>query len=69
MGTTVHRRRIFYAGFVAQMGEERLPKRVMFGELASGKGYIGGQDKEYGCLQNFLQEFGRNFITIVPPTR
>ena len=51
------------------MGEERLPKRVMFGELASGKGYIGGQDKEYGCLQNFLQEFGRNFITIVPPTR
>ena len=28
------------------MGEERLPQRVMFGELAGGKGYSGGQEKE-----------------------
>ena len=27
------------------MGEERLPQRVMFGELVRGKGYSGGQEK------------------------
>ena len=28
------------------MGEERLPQRVMFGELVGGKGYSGGQEKD-----------------------
>ena len=42
------------------MGEERLPQRVMFGELVGGKGYSGGQENgareglvsasEGGCL-------------------
>ena len=27
------------AGFVARMGEERLPQRVMFGEFVGGNGY------------------------------
>ena len=39
-------RRILFAGFVARMGEERLPQRVMFGELVGGKGYSGGQEKD-----------------------
>ena len=40
--TTVRRRRILFAGFVARMGEERLPRRVMFGDMLGGKGYFGG---------------------------
>ena len=28
------------------MGEERLPQRVMFGELVEGKGFSGGQEKD-----------------------
>ena len=42
--TTVRRRKILFAGFVARMGEERLPRRVMFREMLGGKGYSGGQD-------------------------
>ena len=38
VGTTVRKRRILSAGFVAHMGSERLPKRVMFWELEGGKG-------------------------------
>ena len=43
----VRRRRILFADFVARMGEERLPQRVMFGELVGGKGYSGGQEKDW----------------------
>ena len=50
--TTVRKRRILFAGFVARMGNERLPKRVMFGELEGGKGYMGGQ--EQGCVEHDL---------------
>ena len=42
--TKVRRRRIMFAGFIARMGEERLPRRVMFGEMLEGKGYSGGQE-------------------------
>ena len=34
--TTVRRRRILFAGFVARMGDECLPRRVMFGEMLGG---------------------------------
>ena len=40
----VRKRRILFAGFVARMEEERLPQRVMFGELVGGKGYSGGEE-------------------------
>ena len=39
------KRRRLLAAFVARMGEERLPQRVMFGEFVGGKGYSGGQRK------------------------
>ena len=39
----VRKRRILFAGFVARMAEERLPQRVMFGELLGGKGSSGGK--------------------------
>ena len=29
------------------MGEERLPQRVTFTELVGGKGYSGGQEKDW----------------------
>ena len=43
----VRKRRILFAGIVARMGEEHLPQRVMFGELDGGKGYSGGQEKNW----------------------
>ena len=43
----VRKRRILFAGFVARTGEERRPQRVMFGELVGGKGYSGGQVKDW----------------------
>ena len=42
----VRKWRLLFAGFVARMGEVRLPQRVMFGEFVGGKGYSGGQEKE-----------------------
>ena len=42
--TTARRRKVLFAGFVARMREERLPGRVMFGEMFGGKGYSGGQE-------------------------
>ena len=42
----VRKRMKLFAGFVARMGEERLPQRVMFGELVGGKGYSGEQEKD-----------------------
>ena len=43
----VRKRRILFAGFVARMGEERLPLGVMFGELVGSTGYRGGQEKDW----------------------
>ena len=33
----MRRRRILFAGFVVRMGKERLPRRVLFGEMQEGK--------------------------------
>ena len=43
----VRKRRILFAVFVARMGEERLPQRVVCGELVGGKGCSGGQEKDW----------------------
>ena len=48
-----------FAGFVTRSGEERLPKRVMFGEVVGGNGYSGGQEWDsMGYLEEGLEEFG-----------
>ena len=40
------------------MDNERLPKRVMFGEVDGGKGYSGGQEQDWmGCLERDLPLF------------
>ena len=36
---TLRRRRILFAGFVARMGEEQLPRRAMFREMVGRKSY------------------------------
>ena len=40
----MRKRRLCFAGFVARMGDDRLPKTVLFEELVGGAGYSGGQD-------------------------
>ena len=58
----VRKRRILFSGFVARMGEERLPQRVMFGELVGGKSYTGGRDKDWVAhLRGDTSVFGMKF--------
>ena len=58
----VRRRRILFAGFVARIEEERLLQRVMFGELVGGKGYSGGQEKNWlAHLKEDMSVFGMKF--------
>ena len=60
--TTVPRRRIMFAGFVVRTGEERLPRRVMFGEMLGGKGCSGGQEWDWmKDLEEDLRAFGIKF--------
>ena len=50
-----------FAGFVARMGDTRLPKCVMLGILVGGAGCVGGQEKEWmGCFLDELRDFGIN---------
>ena len=41
----VRKRRILFAEFVARIREERLPRRVMFGELLGVRATHGGKKK------------------------
>ena len=60
--TTLRRRRIWFAGFVARMGEERLPRRVKSGEMLGGRGYCGGQEWDWmKDLEEDLKAFGIKF--------
>ena len=43
---TVHKRRLYFVGFVMRMEDDRLPKCVMLGTLVTGKGYRGGQESD-----------------------
>ena len=59
--STLRRRRILFEGFVARMGDTRLPKFGMFGELVGGAGCVGGKGKEWmGCFLDNLRAFGIN---------
>lgn len=57
---TVCRQRIMFAELVARVGEERLPRRVVFGEMSVGKGYSFGHRRSvgWGASRNNLEEFG-----------
>ena len=44
---TVRKRRLCFACFVMRMKDSRLPKRVLLGTLATGKGYRGGEESDW----------------------
>ena len=51
-----------FRGFVARMGEERLPQRVMFGELVVDEDYSGGKKKGWPArLNDDMSVFGMKF--------
>ena len=51
-----------FAGFVSYMEEERLPRRVMFGELVGSTGYSGGQEEDWMVrLEKDMTDFGVQF--------
>ena len=58
--TTVRTRRLLWAGALLRIGDNRLPKRVMSGELESaGKRGPGGEEKEWtDCVADDLRLFG-----------
>ena len=58
--TTVRTRRLLWAGALLHMGDHRLPKRVMSGELENAKKRgPGGKEKEWtDCVANDLRLFG-----------
>ena len=58
----MRKRSILFAGLIVRMGEERLPHKVMFGELVGGKGYSGGQEKHWVVhLKEDMSVFERKF--------
>ena len=58
----MRKRRMLFAGFVALMGEERLPQRVMFGQFLGGEAYTGGQEKDWiDHLKEDMSAFGMKF--------
>ena len=59
---TVRNRRILIAGFVARLGKERLPRRVMLEELVQVNGYSGEQENDWmECLEELVTGFGMKF--------
>ena len=57
---TVRTRRLLWAGALLRMGDHRLPKRVMSGEVENaGKRGPGGKEKEWtDCVADDLRLFG-----------
>ncbi|CAB1096389.1 unnamed protein product [Ectocarpus sp. CCAP 1310/34] len=57
---TIRQRRLLFAGALARQPDGRLPKRLMFGELAGGeKRRRGGQEQNWPkCVLDDLKAFG-----------
>ena len=49
------RAQVHWAGHVACMPDEGIPKQLLFGELADGKRSVGGQKKRFKDSQNFSE--------------
>eukprot|EP00903_Cladosiphon_okamuranus_P016679 g15379.t2 len=58
--TTTRQRRLFFAGAVARQPDKRLPKQLMFGELAGGEKPGKGSPEQnwLTCLEDDLRVFG-----------
>ena len=60
--STTRARRMMFAGVVTSVGAGSLPQRLMLGELVGGKGYPGGQEKNWMVsLKEDMTEFGMKF--------
>ncbi len=55
---TLHRLRLEFAGKIARMDDERLPKLMLFGELEGGKRRRGAPEKSWrSCFRDSLRAF------------
>ena len=62
IGAIVCKRRILFAGFVARIEDERLLRRVMFGELVGGRSFSGGLKKDWMAhVKEDMSVFGMKF--------
>ena len=58
--TTLRTRRLLWAGTLLRISSERLPKRIMFGNLeGAGRRGRGGKEKDWtDCVQSDIRAFG-----------
>ena len=57
--TMLRQSQLRWAGYVTRMSDERLPKRVLYGELLAGARSHGGQKKRFkDTLKTSLKDFG-----------
>ena len=55
----LHQSQLRWAGHVTRMSDERLPKRILYGELQAGARSQGGQKKRFkDTLKASLKDFG-----------
>ena len=59
--TLVRKAQLRWAGHVARMPDHRIPKQLLFGELAEGKRSVGGQKKRFkDSLKTSMKDFKIN---------
>ena len=61
--TTLRRRRILFAGFVARMEDTRLPKCVMFGKMVGGADCVGARKQSAWGVSRTTSEFSASTLT------
>ena len=59
ISTMLHKTQLRWAGHITRMTDERLPKRILYGELVNGARSRGGQKKRFkDTLKVSLKDFG-----------
>ena len=57
--TLLRKNKIRWAGHVTRMGDDRIPKRLLYGQLKEGKRSVGRQKKRYkDTLKESPKDFG-----------